>query len=357
MKLTIDQIAEAIEATVEGDGSAVIEGLSGLQEAGPGELSFLANPRYASAVAGTKASAVIVARDWQGVCPCPLIRVDEPDKAFAQAAGMLLPAPPRPAPGIHPTAVLAGDVEIGDEVSIGPCCVLEAGVEVGDGTVVSAGCYLGQETIVGNECRLYPNVSTRERTRIGNRVVIHNGSVIGSDGFGYFPDEKGRWQKIPQVGTVEIGDDVEIGANVTVDRARFGKTVIGDGVKIDNLVQVAHNVCIGEHTAIAAQTGISGSTTVGRHVRLAGQVGVAGHVDIGDGAVAGAQAGVTKNVPAGMFVSGYPAVNHKKAGRIRAHLMRLPQLKKKVNELSRRLSDIEQARDAGQADQKTGNGS
>jgi UDP-3-O-[3-hydroxymyristoyl] glucosamine N-acyltransferase len=304
---TVGEIAKALDGAVEGDAAAVVTGLNGLQEAGRGDITFLANPKYAAAVETTGATAVIVGADWSGRCPCAVVRVKNPDRAFAQAAALLGPKPVAFAPGVHPTAVVAADAVLGEGASIGPHCVLEAGVGIGKRTVLVAGCYLGHGTKVGDDCRFYPNVSTREGTVIGNRTILHNGVVVGSDGFGYNM-EKGAWTKIPQIGTVQIGDDVEVGANVTIDRARFGKTVIGNGVKIDNLVQIAHNVRIGDHTAMAAQVGISGSTSVGKRVRIGGQAGLTGHVHVGDDCVIGAQAGVTKDIPPGIPVWGTPAI-------------------------------------------------
>lgn len=338
--MNVAEIAEKLGGVLEGDGAAEITGLAGIQEARAGDITFLANPRYASAVARTKATAIIVDKDWTGSCQCAVIRVKSADRAFAVAASMLGPRPVEHEPGVHPTAVIADDVELSKDVSVGPYCVLEAGVKVGDRSVLCAGCYLGHATVLGKDCKLYPHVSTRERTRIGDRVIIHNGAVIGSDGFGYVR-EGDAWKKIPQVGVVEIGDDVEIGANVTIDRARFGKTVIGNGVKIDNLVQVAHNVRIGDNTAMAAQTGISGSVTVGRNVQFGGQAGVMGHLTIGDNSVVGGQAGVLKDVAPGTFVSGYPAMPHDKARKMHAHVMRLPELKKKIAEIEKRISQLE----------------
>jgi len=339
--MTVDEIARALEGVVEGDGAVEVTGLAGLKDAGAGELSFLANPRYASAMAVTGASAVIVSESWEGTCRCAVIKVKDPDKAFAVACGFLAPLPVEAVPGVHPTAVVAGDVELGGDVTVGPYCVLEQGVGVGSRTVLFAGCYVGHGTALGEDCRLYSGVSVRERVRIGDRVVIHNGAVIGSDGFGYYRDE-GKWKKIPQMGTVVIGDDVEIGANTVIDRARFGKTVIGNGVKIDNLVQIAHNVSIGDDTAIAGQAGISGSVEVGRNVQIGGQAGFGGHLSVGDDAIVGGQAGVTKDVGPGTFVSGYPAMLHNKAMKTHAHVMRLPELKKKVAALEKRLSGIEE---------------
>jgi len=332
------EIAERVAGTVEGDGGVEIRGLAGLRDAGPGDLSFLSNPKYAGAVAETGASAVMVSQDWAGTCPCTVIRVRDVEAAFAAIAACLLPPPARPAPGVHRTAVLATSATVDPSVSVGPYCVIEDGVRVGARSVLGAGCCLGSGTVVGEDCRLYPHVVTREDTRIGNRVVLHCGAVIGSDGFGYLRDGE-RWRKIPQTGIVVIGDDVEIGANVTIDRARFGQTVIEEGVKIDNLVQVAHNVRIGAHTALAAQVGIAGSSEVGRRAQFGGQAGVTGHVRVGDGAIVGGRAGVTKDVAAGSFVSGYPAMPHAQATKLHALLKRLPHWKKRIEALEQRLKE------------------
>lgn len=331
MKLA--EIAKLLGAELTGNGAVEITGLASLTSAASGDLTFLANPRYASAVAGTQASAVIVTTDWKGGCPCAILRTDHPDRAFANAALLLSPPPISFGTGVHPTAVLGKDVTLGADVYVGPYCVIESGARLGDRSVLVAGCYIGHAAVIGSDCLLYAHVSVRERCVLGTRVIIHGGAVIGSDGFGYTPDSQGVWQKVMQLGIVEIGDDVEIGANVTIDRARFGKTRIGNGVKIDNLVQVAHNVQIDEHSVMASQVGISGSTCIGRHVQLGGQAGLAGHLQIGDGAVVGAQAGVTKDVEPGSFVSGYPAMEHRKSARVHAHLMRLPELKERVREL------------------------
>lgn len=310
-----------------------IVGLAGLVDACEGDLSFLANPRYASAIEHTRASAVLVTKTWEGTASCAVIRVENPDRSFAEAAQWLAPPPVTFEPMVHPTAVIASQATIGENVYIGPHCVVEEGAVIGDRSILVAGCYLGHEARIGEQCRLYARVSIRERCVLGNRVIVHDGAVIGCDGFGYTPDAQGAWQKIPQVGIVTIGDDVEIGANVTIDRARFGKTRIAEGVKIDNLVQIAHNVQVEEHSVMASQVGISGSTRIGKRVQLGGQAGLAGHLTVGDGAIVGAQAGVTKSVDKGAFVSGYPAMDHRKATRIHAHLMRLPEWKARVREL------------------------
>lgn len=342
MKLTAAELAGRLGAALEGDGAVEITGVAGVREAGPGEITFVANPRYAADVAATRASAVVVQKAWARPCPAPaLLRVDDPDKAFARVAEWFAPAPVVPPPGVHPTAIVAQGARLGRDVSVGPYCVIEPGAQVGDGSVLGAACYVGHDAVLGKNVKLYPHVTVRERVRIGDRVIVHNGTVIGSDGFGYTVDEKGARQKIPQIGTVVIGDDVEIGANVTIDRARFGRTRIGRGVKIDNLVQVAHNVVIGDDAVIVAQVGIAGSAEVGAKAIMAGQSGVAGHLVIGEGAIVGAQAGVTKDVPPKTFVSGYPAAPHAKATRLQAHVAHLPDLKKKVDELERRLQKLE----------------
>ncbi len=343
MTMTVSDIASKLGATLEGDGSCEIRGVAGISEAVEGEIAFVANPRYAADAARTKASAVVVRRDWKKPCSAKvLLRVADPDGAFAQIAVMFAPPPIVPAPGVHPSAVLAPDVRLGRDVSIGPHCVLEPGVHVGDRTILYAGCYLGHRVRVGSDCKFYPLVSVRENVEIGDRVIVHNGTVIGSDGFGYTVDKQGVRTKIPQIGTVVIGNDVELGANVTIDRARFGKTRIGNGVKVDNLVQIAHNVIVGDHAVIVAQVGIAGSAEIGAHVVLAGQAGVGGHVVVGEWAVVGGQAAVTKDVPPKTFVSGYPAAPHEKAMRIHALVNRLPDMKERLVDLEKRLQALEQ---------------
>jgi UDP-3-O-[3-hydroxymyristoyl] glucosamine N-acyltransferase len=342
--MRITEIAEKIKGRLEGDGNAELTGLAGIADAGEKDLTFLSGRRYASSVTGTSAGAIIVADDWEGQSPCPVIRVKNPDKAFAEAARLLGPEPPQPEPGIHPTALVAENAELGNDVTIGPYCVIEPGARIGSRTVIRAGCYIGHGSAMGEDCSLYQHVSVRERVKIGDRTIIHNGAVIGSDGFGYAHVGE-TWEKIPQIGVVEIGNDVEIGANSTIDRARFGKTVIRNGVKIDNLVQIAHNVTIGENTAIAAQVGIAGSASLGKNIQVGGQAGISGHLKVGDNTVVAGKAGVTKDIEPNLFVSDFPAIPHDKAKKMRAHMMRLPELKRKIADMEKRIGKLKGARE------------
>lgn len=337
----VEQIASRLEAEFEGDGSVEITGVAGIRYAGQGDLTFVSQARYVADASKTKASAIIVGKGWSQAATIPLIRVDDPEKTFAVVAGWFAPPAVSYTPGIHPTAVISPDAVIGKDVHIGPYCVLGSEVSVGARSVLVGHNFMGDGSSIGDDGMLYPMVTLREHVRIGHRAIFHNGVVIGSDGFGYDVDRQGIRTKIPQVGIVEIGDDVEIGANSTVDRARFGKTVIGNGVKIDNLVMVAHNCNIGDHTVIVAQVGVAGSTLVGKHVILAGQSGTAGHLEIGDGAIVAAQSGVTKDVPARSVVMGFPAIPRSDFAEAQANLRRLPQLKKRIGELEERLRKLE----------------
>lgn len=341
MQHTVDEIAKRVGGSCEGDGAAAITGVAGIRDASHGDIAFVSQSRYAADAASTKASALIVGRDWKDPTPAALIRVDKPEEAFAAVARLFAPLPVEPVEGVHASAVVAKDVKLGHGVCIGACAVVEPGAVIGDRSVVYAGCYVGHGVKIGEDCKFYPHVSLREHVQVGDRVIIHDGTVVGSDGFGYTVDKQGVRTKIPQIGIVVICDDVEIGANVTIDRARFGRTRIGKGVKIDNLVQIGHNVQVGDHTVIVSQVGISGSTIIGHHATLAGQAGVAGHLVIGAGAVIGGQSAVTKDVPPGIYVSGYPAAPHRESAEMHANIHRLPQLKKRVADLEKRIADIE----------------
>lgn len=339
--LTIAHIAEKLQAVLEGDGAPIISGVAGIRYAKPGDITFVSQARYAADAEKTGASAIIVSKDWSHPVKAALIRVENPEKSFGEVA--LWFAPPRVdyQPGVHPTAVISPDAVIGKDVHIGPFCVIGSNASLGSRTVLVGQNFIADGVSIGDDGLLYPLVSVREHVKIGNRVIIHNGAVIGSDGFGYDVDAKGVRTKIPQIGIVEIGDDVEIGANTTIDRARFGKTLIGKGAKIDNLVMVAHNVTIGDHAVLVAQAGIAGSSTVGRHAILAGQAGVAGHVTIGDMAVIGAQAGVTKDIPPKTYNIGFPATPQREYAETYANLKRIPALKKQIAELEARVKALE----------------
>ena len=340
MKLTLKEVSEFIKGELIGDGDIVITGISGIKEAKKGDITFLANPKYSHLMETTKASAVITSYDVVNSYK-PIVRVENPSLAFTKIVNLFAPNEVKHPSGIHPTAIISQDCELGKNVGVGPYTIIEGKVKVGDRTVIYGGCYIGYSSEIGNDCLIYPRVVIRERVYIGSRVIIHSGAVLGSDGFG-FATVRGVQKKIPQIGVVVIEDDVEIGANVTVDRARFDKTVIGRGTKIDNLVQIAHNVIIGENCIIVAQTGISGSTVLGKGVILAGQSGVVGHIHIGDGAIVAAQAGVTKSVPPNTKVSGYPAKPHPVAKRVNACVQKLPSLYKKVRELEEKIKELEE---------------
>lgn len=335
--MRLRELAELIGASIgEGDQDIEITGVASLQEARLGDITFLGNPRYLSQLRGSVASAAIVPIDCAEQVAPILLRVPNPSAAFASVVAAFAPSEIIREPGIHPSAAVSPNAQLGERVSIGALVVVESGAVIGEGCVIEAGCCIGQEVRMGDSCHLYPNVTIRERCILGNRVILQSGAVIGSCGFGYELQE-GRHQKIPQTGIVEIADDVEVGANTTIDRARFGRTVIGEGSKIDNLVQIAHNVQIGMHSIVCAQVGIAGSTRVGSYVTLAGQVGLAGHIEIGDKAVIGAQSGLSKNVPSGNIVIGAPAKPIKEWKQNNFYISQLGKLYDRVKELEKLL--------------------
>ncbi len=340
MSFTLKEIAKKIEGSVEGDAQCQITGVSGIEEAQTGDLTFVANTKYASTVKTTKASAVIVPQDFPGFGK-NIIRCANPSFAFVKAAGLFAEKTLPQLNGLHKTALIDTKAKCGKGVAVGPYAVIEAGVEIGADTVICSGCFIGHDTKIGSGCLIYPNVTIREKNLMGNRVIVHSGTVIGSDGFGFLTVD-GVHKKIPQMGTVEIQDDVEIGANVTIDRARFAKTVIGKGTKIDNLVQIAHNVKIGEHCLIVSQVGISGSSTLEDHVTLAGQVGVAGHLTIGKNTIVASKSGIPSDVPPNSFVWGIPAKPHMQAKRVNASLQRLPEYVKTINLMKAQIKLLEE---------------
>ncbi len=339
MKVTLEAVARAIDGTVVGDGSVEITGVAGIREAREGELTFLANPRYEPYLELTQASAVIVSENHRNIGK-PLIQNPNPYLAFLKAVRLFAGEAERPCAGVHPTALIADQAFVALDASIGPHVVVEAGASIGSRTIVHAGCYIGARARLGEEVLIYPNVTVREDCVLGDRTIVHSGAVIGSDGFGFVLDGD-VYRKLPQVGNVEVEADVEIGANVTIDRATTGTTRIGAGSKIDNLVQIAHNVQIGKNCIIVAQVGISGSTVLGNHVVLAGQVGVVGHIKIGDGATVGAQSGVSKSVKPGERIFGCPALPLRQAKRIEASIRNLPELIQTVRALKHRVEELE----------------
>ena len=314
------------------DGGRPITGPASIADAGEGHVTFFGNVKYLAQLKVSRATAALVPLDFNEPISPVAIRVENPTLAFAQLLEKFAPEPIRFAPGVHPTAVLGRDVVLGENVSIQPYVVIEDGVKIGAGTVLGAHGYLGHGATVGAGCQLAPRVTVGARCVIGSRVIIHSGTVLGSDGFG-FELSGGRHVKIPQTGIVQIDDDVEIGANVTIDRARFGRTWIQEGTKIDNLVQIAHNVVIGRHCLIVAQAGISGSTRLGNYVTLAGQVGLVGHIEIGDRTIVAAQSGVTKNLGPDQIVFGYPALPLRESKEQLARIGRLPKLYERVKKL------------------------
>jgi UDP-3-O-[3-hydroxymyristoyl] glucosamine N-acyltransferase len=334
--VTLGELAERLGCTLRGDGALEIARVVGVDEAGPGDLTFIANPRYVPRLATTKASAVIVGPELAAALPS--LVTPNPYLVFARAKALLHP-PPRPEPGIHPSAQVHASAVLDPTVSVGPLVVVGPRVRVGPRSVLHPHVVLYPDVVVGEDCVLHSGVQVREACRIGDRVVIQNGSVVGSDGFGFAKDPEGCYHKIPQTGIVVVEDDVEIGALTAVDRAASAETRIGRGTKIDNLVQVGHSVTIGRDSVLAGQVGIAGSTRLGDRVTLAGQVGVAGHLTIGDGVIATAQTGIPNDVPAGALVSGYPAIENRAWLKASAVFAKLPELLKRVRELERKLEE------------------
>jgi UDP-3-O-[3-hydroxymyristoyl] glucosamine N-acyltransferase len=332
----LSELAERLRCRLDGDGSIDIVRVAGVEDAGPGDVTFLANPRYIQAVQRTKASAIILGEDADAA-PCAMLRSPHPYRSFAEAL-IVFGRVERPAVGVHPSAIVAPDAVLGREVAIGPLVVIERGARIGDRVAIHSHSVIGAEAVLGDDTVLHARVSIRSGCLLGQRVVIQDGAVIGSDGFGFVTDESGVHHKIPQQSRVVIEDDVEIGANTTIDRPAVGETRIRRGTKIDNLVQIAHGVTIGEHTILAAQVGIAGSSRIGSHVVLAGQVGVAGHLEIGDKARATAQTGIPNDIEPGAFVSGYPAIDNRDWLKASAVFRKLPELRRRVDELERRLA-------------------
>ena len=339
-----------MQCALEGDGDIEIRRIAAIEDAGPGDLTFFVNPKYAAHVRDTRASAVILSERAEVTRPAgvALLRTANPYLAFARAAEIFAPPPAIP-PGVHPLASIAPTAAVAPDAAIAAFVSVGAGARIGARTMLFPHVTVGDGATIGDDCLLHARVSIRERVVIGNRVVMQDGAVVGSDGFGFARTAQGGHHKIPQAGGVVIEDDVEIGANTTIDRPAVGETRIGAGTKIDNLVQVAHGVKIGKEVLLASQVGIAGSTRIEDRVTLAGQVGVAGHLTVGAGVTATAQTGIPNSVDPGKLISGYPAIENRDWLKSSAVFRRLPELKKAVTDLQRRLDDLEQRlRAAGQ---------
>ena len=343
--MKLSELAERLECRLEGDGDIDIVRVAGIQDAGPGDVTFLANPKYEKAVSGTRASAVIL-RDDAAAAPCAMLRARDPYLAFARAVGLFAPNS-RPAQGVHALAAVAADAQVGRDVSIAAFVAVGERATIGDRTVVFPNVTIGPGARIGADCIIHSNVAIRERVTIGDRVVLQNGVVVGGDGYGFVRRGDGTHEKIPQVATVVIEDDVELGANTTVDRPAVGETRIRAGTKIDNLVQIGHGVSVGRNVLMAAQVGIAGSTDIADDVIFGGQVGVGGHLTIGRGAVAVGQSGVTNSLDPGQMVAGYPAIDARDWRKASVLFRRLPELKRRIEKLEARLAELTGERGPG----------
>ncbi len=338
--VTLRQIHRLVGGELIGSPEATVTGVASLDQAGPKDLAFLASERFQKTAQATVVGALLVKRRLPDV-GSPQVVVDNPAYAFARVAQEFFVRPPRPR-GISSGLVRGDGCSMGPDVSIWPGVTLGDRVTIGARVTLYPGVFVGDDSAIGDDTVLYPNVVVREGCRLGARVIVHSGTVIGSDGFGYVQHE-GRHQKIPQLGGVIIEDDVELGANVTVDRATFGHTVIKRGAKVDNLVQIAHNVVVGEHNILVAQVGIAGSTTLGRYVMVGGQAGLADHLQIGDHVMIAAKSGVTRSLEPNQVVSGAPVMPHATFLKAQAVIPQLPELRQRIRELEERLANLERA--------------
>ena len=341
--MKLRDIAEQLHCRLEGDGELDIVRVAPIQQAQPGDLTFVASARYLPELKTTRASAVILGKSKTGdpSAPCAVLKADDPYSAFARAVSLFAGAE-RPAPGVDPLSAVAEDASIGPDVSIGAFVAVGAGATIGARTIVYPNVVIGRGARIGEDCVIHSQVSLRDRVVLGNRVTLHDGVVIGSDGFGFAPQKDGTHLKIPQHADVVIEDDVEIGANTTIDRPAIGETRICAGTKIDNLVHIAHGVSIGRRSLLAAQVGIAGSTVVEDDVMVAGQSGVTGHVRVGARAKIGAKSAVLQSVDAGAFVTGHPAFDHTDWRKASVVFRQLPAMKKRMEELEQRIAELEE---------------
>jgi UDP-3-O-[3-hydroxymyristoyl] glucosamine N-acyltransferase len=337
MGRTLGELALLLGGELKGPADLVIDGIASIDRATPREITFITQRRYARLVTESQAAAFIVSPEHADL-PRPLVIVPHPYLAYAQVAALFAP-PRRRWPGISNLAYLGQDLQLGQEVSIAPLVFIGDRVRLGDRVTIMPGCVLGDEVSIGADTLIYPNVTILERCLVGERVIIHSGTVIGADGFGFVLGAEGH-RKIPQLGTVVIEDDVEIGANCAIDRGALGETRVGRGVKIDNLVHLAHNVTVGEHSLLVAQVGVSGSTKLGKGVALGGQAGLVGHIEVQDGAQVAAQAGVTHSIPRGQIVIGSPARPHEEFRKFNAILPKLPQMHQRLKQLEQKVMEL-----------------
>lgn len=340
-KFTLAQLAEFLSAKIQGDPSIEVTAIVPLQAATAGQISFLDNPKYRRFLPETKASAVILSEEMAEKSPCAALIVPNPYLAYAMTA-TLFDDKPQTKPGIHPSAVIGAHCDIDASVSIGANVVISDYVKIGKNTVIQPGCVINHDVEIGNNCWIWPNVTIYHGTRIGDRVIIHSGAVIGSDGFG-FAFHQGQYHKIPQIGAVRIGNDVEIGASTTIDRGALGDTVIGNGVKLDNQIQIGHNVEVGDHTVMAAGTGVAGSTKIGKYCRIGGLVGFAGHITITDNVAITAMASVAQSIDeAGVYSSGVPATPFSSWKRNMVRFHQLDNMARRLVQLERKLGEKEE---------------
>lgn len=339
MEFSAQQIAELLEGEVEGNADAVVDRLSKIEEGEPGSLSFLANPQYTPYIYDTQASIVIVSKSFQPEKPVQttLLRVDDAYQAFARLLDLYNQMKHNKS-GIEENATISDSAKIGDDVYVGGQSYISDNAKVGNNTKIYPGCYVGDNVVIGDDCILYSGARIYADCKIGSNVTLHSGVIIGGDGFGFAPNSENSYDKVAQIGNVIIEDHVEVGANTTIDRATLGSTIIRKGVKIDNLIQIAHNVEIGENTVIAAQTGIAGSTKIGKNCMIGGQVGIVGHLTIGDNVKIAAQSGIQSNLKDNDVVQGSPAFNVRDYKKSYVYFRKLAQMAEEIEELKKHIA-------------------